>query len=105
MNALQAQPRGLALELRAESLTAGMLEIRVTDNGPGIDAGRRERIFEPFYTTRSDGTGLGLPVVRSVVEAHGGHIELAPRLAGTAFRICLPQVDPGAAGETAELAR
>lgn len=93
MNALQAQPRGLALELRAEVLTAGTLEIRVSDNGPGIGEKDRGQVFEPFFTTRSDGTGLGLPVVRSVIEAHGGRIELAPVSTGTCFRICLPQID------------
>lgn len=52
------------------------LEIRVRDNGPGVADEYRERIFEPFFTSRPDGTGLGLAVVRSVARAHGGDVVL-----------------------------
>ncbi len=72
--------------------TAG-LEIRftVTDNGPGVPAQHAEQIFDPFYTTRPDGTGLGLAVVRSVARAHGGDIQLSRNTAsGAVFTLRLP---------------
>ena len=50
------------------------LRITVHDNGPGLSAEQRDRIFEPFYTTRPTGTGLGMAIARRIVEAHGGII-------------------------------
>lgn len=74
-NALQAA--GPSARVSIGSRIAGpFAEIRVTDNGPGVPAALRQRIFEPFFTSRPDGTGLGLAVVRSVAEAHGGDIRL-----------------------------
>ncbi len=77
-NGLQSAGAGATVELTAR-LIGTLAEIRVTDNGPGVPPALRERIFEPFYTSRTDGTGLGLAVVKSVVEAHGGtvHVEAA----------------------------
>lgn len=64
----------------------------VADDGPGIDPAARERIFEPFYTTRPGGTGLGLAVVRTVVEAHGGMVDVATSATGGArFTLTLPR--------------
>jgi signal transduction histidine kinase len=69
----------------------GQVEIVVTDNGPGLDAEARDRIFVPFYTTKAGGSGIGLSLVRYVALAHGGRIELAaavPR--GLRFVLRLP---------------
>ncbi len=52
----------------------GELELRVRDNGPGIDASVLQKVFDPFVTTKNEGTGLGLAVVRQIVEEHGGTI-------------------------------
>ena len=51
-----------------------VLRVCVRDNGPGLGGEQRQRIFEPFYTTRPTGTGLGMAIARRIVEAHGGAI-------------------------------
>jgi signal transduction histidine kinase len=67
-------------------------EIQVEDNGPGIPPEIMDRIFEPFFTTKSDGTGLGLAVVRQIVEEHRGSVICHSRVGkGTSFRIWLPR--------------
>lgn len=74
-NALQAAGAGAHVRIGVETRPAAVL-IRVRDNGPGVPAALRERIFEPFFTSRADGTGLGLAVARSVARAHGGELLL-----------------------------
>ncbi len=70
---------------------ANCIKISLQDNGPGIPEQLGEQIFEAFFTTRKSGTGLGLPVVRTVIEAHGGTVQLAAGKAGGAcFIIELP---------------
>ncbi len=69
--------------------TGRMMILRVTDNGPGIPAQHRPRLFEPFYTTVSGGAGIGLAVARSLIEAHGGTLELLDEGPGTCFQVCL----------------
>jgi len=83
-------PRRLAVRCAAEG-GAGVVEVR--DNGPGIPADELSRLFEPFRTTKSSGTGLGLPIARRIVDAHGGRVavESAPG-ANTVFRVELPLV-------------
>jgi two-component system CheB/CheR fusion protein len=71
--------------------TADSHELRVMDDGPGIPADAREHVFEPFFSTKHRGTGLGLATARQIVEAHGGVIELnSPRAGGTVAVIRLP---------------
>ena len=78
------------VRLTAHRDDAGALTLRVADNGPGISAGNRDRVFEPFFTTRRDtgGTGMGLAIVQTKLLAHGASIELvdAPG-GGTVFLI------------------
>jgi two-component system sensor histidine kinase DctS len=72
--------------------------VEVADRGPGIAGDVRERLFEPFVTTKRNGTGLGLAICRRVVEAHGGSVEAAPREGGgTVFRLHLPLEAPALA--------
>ncbi len=68
-----------------------MVCVRVADSGPGVPSDLRDRIFNPFFTTKDSGTGLGLAIVHRVVEAHGGHIDVLDRDGGGAvFALCLP---------------
>lgn len=93
----QAHPGVLeiAAQYEPESLR---LVIEVRDNGEGIAYEDQERIFQPFFTTRSKGTGLGLPIVVKLVHQHGGHVEVeSQRGKGACFRVVLPRVPPSAA--------
>jgi two-component system sensor histidine kinase DctS len=70
------------------------LEFSVTDVGPGIPEEIQRQLFTPFFTTKSEGMGLGLSLCRTVVEQHGGFLGFGPNAAqGTIFRFTLP-VDP-----------
>ena len=67
------------------------LEFSVADVGPGLPAEVQQRLFTPFFTTKSEGMGLGLSLCRTVVEQHGGFLEFEPnRPTGTIFRFTLP---------------
>jgi two-component system sensor kinase FixL len=69
----------------------GMAEISVADTGPGIAPELAERMFQPFFTTKAAGMGLGLSICREIVEAHQGRLTMAPAPAGGAvFRVTLP---------------
>jgi nitrogen fixation/metabolism regulation signal transduction histidine kinase len=71
--------------------------LEVEDDGPGIAAADRERIFEPYFTTKGAGTGLGLPIARRIAEEHGGRLEVASAPGrGARFRLTLPPTGPGA---------
>lgn len=74
INAIHAMPKGGTLTLAA-SVQGGRMVIEVRDSGPGIPPEVLPQVFEPFYTTRADGTGLGLAVVRKIALAHDAHIE------------------------------
>ncbi len=94
-NAVQAMPNGGRLTVRARQ-DEGALRIEVADTGPGVPPELREKIFEPFFSTRASGTGLGLAVVRRVLQDHRGTAvaEEAPG-GGTAVVLRLP-LDAGA---------
>ncbi len=75
LNAIQAMPKGGTLTVSAQR-TRDRLELRVTDTGTGIPAEDLDRIFDPYFTTKNQGTGLGLATVRTLVEAHGGQVRV-----------------------------
>jgi two-component system sensor histidine kinase PilS (NtrC family) len=89
------EPQGLGSGDRKRSREeAAAVEIVVEDTGRGIPLADLERIFDPFYTTKPDGTGLGLPTVHRIVESHGGalQVESQPGV-GTRFRVRLPAAE------------
>ncbi len=89
-NAHEAAPAGVVVAL-ATARAGDRIEIRVTDDGPGVPDAVRGRLFEPYFTTKSSGTGLGLAICRRLVEAHGGHIRLDSSVPGhTVFVLDLP---------------
>lgn len=89
-NAMQAMSRGGVLTLQTGESSDGVW-VSVGDTGGGIPQEQIARIFEPFYTTKKKGTGLGLMIVQRIVRAHGGKIEVESRVGqGTMFRIWLP---------------
>lgn len=98
-NAAQASKRGgeIMISLRGDG---DRVIVRVTDTGEGMTPEVREQAFQPYFSTKKSGTGLGLPIVRRVIEQHGGTIDLASEVGkGTQFTIRLP-IEP--ATETTE---
>jgi two-component system sensor histidine kinase HydH len=114
LNAIQAMPSGGTLRVAAKRVkwstrqmvdssrpidrstarpidTGDFIEIAVADTGPGIPPEHRDRIFEPYFTTKEGGTGLGLAIVARIVESHGGLIRATSADgAGTVFSVILP---------------
>jgi two-component system, sporulation sensor kinase E len=89
-NAMHAMTKGGTLTLQTGESADGVW-MGITDTGGGIPQEQINRIFEPFYTTKKTGTGLGLMIVQRIVRAHGGRIELESHVGrGTTFRIRLP---------------
>lgn len=89
-NALEAMPQGGILRLTTVREDSEAV-LRITDNGPGMTAEQREKIFHPFFSTKEGGTGLGLAVVRQIINEHGGRIECQSEPGkGTVFTIRLP---------------
>jgi signal transduction histidine kinase len=90
-NALEAAP-GAPLEVRAAGTDASTVRLSIADRGPGVPPSERDRIFEPYVTTKQQGTGLGLALVRQTVTAHAGTIDIAETPGGGAtFVLTLPR--------------
>jgi len=96
LNAVQALgPRGGTIHLRIDQEKDGALRIEIADDGPGIASEHQARVFEPFFTTRPSGTGLGLTVVKRIVDVHHGETSLRTESGkGTTFTIRLPVPPP-----------
>jgi FixJ family two-component response regulator/signal transduction histidine kinase len=104
LNAAQAMegcaPEDRVVRLHAAPAGQGRVAVEVRDAGAGIALGELGSVFEPFRTTRKDGLGLGLPICRSIVEAHGGAIGVEPNPGrGVTFRFELPAEAGGAVEE------
>jgi signal transduction histidine kinase len=90
LNAADAMPEGGVLRITARALKDGV-EIIFHDNGDGVPREKQPNIFEPFFSTKEGGTGLGLTVSYNIVTTHGGSLELLPdREPGACFRIFMP---------------
>jgi signal transduction histidine kinase len=90
LNAVDAMPEGGVLNIKTRLLKSGV-EIIFQDQGSGIPKEKQANIFEPFFSTKEGGTGLGLTVSYNIITAHGGTLELIPeRSPGACFRIFLP---------------
>jgi signal transduction histidine kinase len=94
LNAIDAMEAGGTLTVRTRRV-ADAVEISVEDTGMGMDEETRARMFDLFFSTKANGTGLGMAIVRSVIDRHGGRLEVdtAPG-AGTRMRVTLPIVTP-----------
>lgn len=103
LNAVDAmRGSGGVLAIRTSADPAGGVSFEVTDEGPGIAPEHHEKVFSAFYTTKAEGTGLGLAVARDLARAHGGTVELESELGrGCTFRVRIP---PSGSPETVEAA-
>jgi signal transduction histidine kinase len=94
-NAIEAcQGHGVAPDVRVEGTidqAQAVARVTVHDNGPGVDADAREKVFRPFFTTKKDGTGLGLALVQKIIVTHNGRVNVAngPN-GGASFQVTLP---------------
>jgi signal transduction histidine kinase len=91
-NAVQASPSGKTVWVKTREQRDGIV-LDVSDCGCGIPAGDREKVFDPFFSTKKEGTGLGLPIVKKIVEAHGGDISVHSNPEeGVTFSVRLPRI-------------
>lgn len=103
-NSREAMPEGGGLHI-ATATADGAVRVSVSDTGPGIPPDVVNRIFEPFFSTKPDGTGLGLSLTRQMVREHGGHVEVHPNMPrGTTVVLVLPRAQPRAASGDAAAA-
>jgi signal transduction histidine kinase len=93
-NAVEASKPGdtVSLEVTEEH---GQARVSVLDAGPGIEPEREAELFEPFFTTKPEGTGLGLPLARSIAQAHGGDVRYVRTASSTRFELELPRASDG----------
>jgi two-component system sensor histidine kinase HydH len=98
LNGVQSMPQGGVLEVSVKADKAGVC-ILVRDHGPGLPPGPAERIFEPFFSTKEGGTGLGLAVTRQIASAHGGRLTADGAPGGGAI-FCLQLPAAGAGGSS-----
>jgi signal transduction histidine kinase len=93
-NAIQASPSGGNVEVRAEP-SAGQVQLFVSDHGEGIQPQHLESIFNPFFTTKPEGVGLGLALVSKIADEHHGRIRVYSQPGvGTTFEMTLPKEQP-----------
>jgi len=97
MNAIESMTkvtnRERLLLVKSYVRDVGNIEITIEDSGSGIDPFEKDRIFDAFYTTKSEGMGMGLFICRSIIEAHGGRLWASPGAhCGSVFHVVLPSI-------------
>lgn len=91
LNAAQASPPGGVVTVKTQLIGDDKVEVAVIDRGSGIEAKNLESIFNPFFTTKAEGVGLGLAICSKIVDEHGGHIAVESTPGeGSVFRVTLP---------------
>jgi two-component system sensor histidine kinase AtoS len=97
-NAIQAMnENGGTVAIKIQQIRGGgnrtQVQVDIADNGPGISQELQDRLFQPFFTTKLDGTGLGLPITKRIVTAHKGTIQVTSFPGGTVFHVSLPVME------------
>jgi signal transduction histidine kinase len=93
LNGVQAMPDGGRLLVRTETVRTGWAAVTVSDSGEGIPEDKIGKVFEPLFTTKAKGIGLGLAVTKSLIEGHEGTIEVESEAGkGSTFTIVLPLI-------------
>ena len=91
LNAIEAMPEGGVLSIKLER-TDQTLQLDIADTGHGIDEEQAKKIFEPFYTTKEQGLGLGMPYTKKIIDQHGGTISFRSELGkGSTLTIVIPR--------------
>jgi len=95
LNAMEAMAEcaedGRTITVRTENTEADTVHVSLQDAGPGLREGTQQQVFEPFYTTKPSGVGMGLAISKSIIEAHGGRIWATDNAtAGATFHFLLP---------------
>lgn len=91
VNGMESMPEGGTLSIRVVQ-SEKKLTIRIADTGPGISESVQKRIFDPYFTTKSNGTGMGLALCDKIIRQHDGTIELSTSARGTSFEIIIPTI-------------
>jgi signal transduction histidine kinase len=104
LNACEVMVNGGVITIREEEKVEPPLGpavvIRVSDTGPGIPESIRDKVFQPFFSTKEEGTGLGLSIATRIIEEHGGRLELeSAQKQGATFNITLPIRDSSSDGK------
>jgi signal transduction histidine kinase len=101
LNAIQATPPGGAVTVKTRATASGTVEVDVIDRGAGIAPANLEQIFNPFFTTKPEGVGLGLAIVSKIVDEHGGRIAVESEPSrGAVFRVAIPLRGAAAKGQS-----
>jgi signal transduction histidine kinase len=106
LNAIEATPKGGKVLIGQETDGEGRVQIAVEDTGGGIPREDLDKLFDPFFSTKKKGTGLGLAIVKSIIEGHGGEIEVESEPGkGTRFIVTLATYQASAEEDTVDLGK
>ncbi len=106
LNAMESMPDGGELTVRVSERVRAeerSLVVEVIDTGPGVPDNLRDKIFDPYFTTKSAGTGMGLAICEKIVRQHHGHLALGHTSSGTSFEVTLPVDVPSSESMTRDI--